>query len=308
MTAIETGERPLEEAVLASSIIDAVEQPQHVRLVRDTLTAEFERVSQSPRHRALYGLLLARLSAKLPPGDPLRNSAAPFAAHFRAPDHLDVGPLFANRAICHQRHFFYNDEDGVESFQAFRAAYASDPAWTWEPHDTWVRLVGQGPRGRSIEIYANIPIAERTEVADSRIHRLSALLAEKAITPRVVVHRGHAFHVERTIAAINPSARLVFLGSCRGMDRIDGVMTIARGAQILATRGIGAQEINDPVLKALNDALLREPERLDWARFWDSMRAKLGRYALFSDYIPPNRNSPAVFLAAYYDNLVDGAE
>lgn len=308
MRGIETQDRVLEEAVNAAAIVDAVSQTAHVRVVRDTLAAELERVRQSPRPRAIYGLLLARLAGKLAPDDPLRKTMAQFAAHYLEPSHLALGPLFNQDGICHQRHFFYNDEDGVESFQAFRAAYTADPTWKWEQHETWVRVTAQGAGGRTIEVYANVPIAERTEAADSRIHGLTALLAQRGIVPPVVVHRGHAFHVERTIGALNPSARLVYLGSCRGMDRIDAVMSIARGAQIVATRSIGTHEINDPILKSLNDHILRNADRLDWDRFWAAAQAKVGHYGLFSDYIPPNRNSPAIFLAAYYDYLANGSD
>lgn len=308
MRGIETQDRVLEEAVNAAAIVDAVSQPAQVRVVRDTLAAELARAGASPRPRAIYGLLLARLAGKLAPDDPLRKTSAPFASHYIEPEHLALGPLFNQDGVCHQRHFFYNDEDGVESFHAFRAAYTADPAWKWEDHGTWVRVTAQAADRRSIEVYANVPIAERTEAADARIHALTALLAQRGIVPPVVVHRGHAFHVERTIGSLNPSARLVYLGSCRGMDRIDAVMSIARGAQIVATRSIGTHEINDPILKSLNDHILRNTSRLDWEQFWAAARAKVGHYGLFSDYIPPNRNSPAVFLAAYYDYLANGAD
>src|ERR1035438_10134827 len=55
-----------------------------------------------------------------------------------------------------QRHFFYDDDDGVRSFESFRKTYQRDPAWEIEDRGAYVRLTGHGPDGRRIEIFANV--------------------------------------------------------------------------------------------------------------------------------------------------------
>ena len=302
MRGVDTAAKPLEDAIAAAEIVDALQSPTRVKVARDALAAEYER-AKGPRTRGLYGLLLARLHGKLDADDPLRRVAEPYLAHFNEPRSLQIRPLFGDGKICYQRYFFYNDDDGVESFEEFRAAYSADANWSWQTHGDWIHVVGNGTGERRIEIFANIPVASFSAEDDARIHRMTKLLADRRISPSVVVHRGHAYHVERTIAALNPSARLVYLGSCRGTDRIDAVMATARSAQVVATRSIGTKEINDPVLKTLNDTILRTQDRIEWSPFWSSLAAKVGHYRLFADYIPPNRNSAAILLAAYYDYL-----
>ncbi|MBM3738177.1 MAG: hypothetical protein FJW39_20535 [Acidobacteria bacterium] len=302
MRGVHTAEKPLEETVHAAAIVDAVRGPARVKVLRDALESEL-RQAAGPSARGLYGLLAARLSPKLADGDPLRKAAEPFRAHFREPRELAVQPLFRD-GTAFQRMFFYNDEDGVDSFEQFRSAYQGDPEWTWEQNGTWVHVASRSGAPRRIEIYANVPVIALNGEADSRIQDLSKLMAERGISPSMVVHRGHAYHVDRTISALNASARFVYLGSCRGTDKIDAVMASARSAQIIATRSIGTKEINDPVLKSLNAALLGAGESLDWRQFWSGLESRLGHYRLFADYIPPDRNSAAILLAAYYDYLV----
>ena len=115
-----------------------------------------------------------------------------------------------------------------------------------------------------------------------------------------MIHRGHTWYVDESLRYLTPSARLVFLGSCHGMESAYAVMAIANRAQMIATRGIGTQSINDPLLKAINDELLKNASTLEWDPFWRIQETKLGGQT-FRDYIPPPRNAAAIMLAAYYD-------
>ena len=119
------------------------------------------------------------------------------------------------------------------------------------------------------------------------------------MTPHFIVHRGHALHVDKTIAQIPRAAELVFLGSCRGLTKMQQVMEMAPQAQVFVTRGIGSHSINDPVLHALNGALLSGA--VTWESFWRQMELRLGRNALFADYVPPHKNAAAQFLRAYHE-------
>jgi hypothetical protein len=116
----------------------------------------------------------------------------------------------------------------------------------------------------------------------------------------VLVHRGHAFWVERTLSYISKSDRLVILGSCGGTDEIHKVLEISHDAQVIATRGVGATEVNDPMLKALNDRLLNGGPVLEWSAFWQTQKAALGHTGLFRDYLAPDQDPGSVFLRGYY--------
>jgi hypothetical protein len=132
---------------------------------------------------------------------------------------------------------------------------------------------------------------------------IAKLLIQQGRTPAMLVHRGHTWYVPKTLEYLTSSARLVFLGSCRGLENSYSVMALANQAQLISTRGIGTTSINDALLRAINDELLSGAKTLDWERFWHAQEAKLGSNPMFRDYIPPSRNAAAIMLAAYYGYL-----
>jgi hypothetical protein len=305
VTGLDRAERPMEEAVAAAEVIDSTNG--EARLAHLSAVVEREYRGGGPA-AGLYGLLAARLAQRGASSD----LAARFASYLHAPSDFDAAVLFNAGNVGVQRHFFYDDDDGVESFVSFRQTFAGDPAWKWESEQGWVRVTGTGANGRRILILANEPIdltargnAGRAEEAADRQAAVARYLADHSLAPAVVVHRGHAYHVEKTLRSLTDSARLVFLGSCRGTAEIDAVMAAASSAQVIATRSVGTHGVNDPLLKALNTELLRGEAKLDWDVFWSGQQRRLGGNALFRDYIPPHRNSAAILLAAYHSYLSD---
>jgi hypothetical protein len=218
---------------------------------------------------------------------------------------LRVEELFPD-GLCLQRYFFHNDDDGVESFDSFMNAYAGDPDWTVERTADLVHWTGKAA-GRRIEIYANIPVDLQAPAnfpsapaVQKRQDIVTRALRERRMAPVVLVHRGHDHHFEETRKYLRGDARLVFLGSCRGMANVEDVVTRCRRAQMIATRGIGATAVNDTFLRALNRRLLVEKEVLDWDAFWTAMQPVLGSNGHFLDYVRPNHNEAARFLGAWY--------
>lgn len=210
-----------------------------------------------------------------------------------------VGPLSLGTEIV-QRFVFPNDDDGVESFANFRAAYAGDSAWQWKEADGVVRITA-----KRILIFANVPIdivkyPEHTQETAARQRHLESLLPRD---PEIIVHRGHDYHVAKTIPLIPRSAQLVFLGSCHGTQALADVVEAAPRAQIVATRGIGTKDVNDPFLRTMNAHLLRHAGRLDWTALWRDLRQSIGDNEHFRDYIPPPSNAAANFLGRYYAYL-----
>lgn len=197
---------------------------------------------------------------------------------------LHIPDLFPD-GLCVQRYVFHDDDDGVESFNSFLAAYANDPHWTLQRTPERVILSSRGNQSRRIEIYANVP---------------SSKAAIPAPRPTVLVHRGHDHHFDATRKFLTHDARLVFLGSCRGMANVEDVVTRCRRAQVIATRGIGTTAVNDAFLRALNNRLLEPGDTLDWNQFWASLQPALGASQHFRDYVQPHRNPAARFLAAWY--------
>src|SRR4029453_6794005 len=146
---------------------------------------------------------------------------------------------------------------------------------------------------RTIEIYANKFTADEQGSTD-----IDDVLRQRRVTPSVIVHRGHSTYVAQTIEKVPATAALVYLGNCGGYTLLETILKKAPKAHILTTKGIGTFTINDPLLKALNDYLLRGKD-MTWQSFWRQAEATLGRNPRFMDYVPPDKNAGAVFLTAY---------
>ncbi len=275
-----------EDAIAAAEILEGTANPRSLAAIKQSIVTHAD--------QPLYGLLAARLSAKL---DGKWELAERFQPYFLTPRELPLKPLFSNANLCVQRYFFYNDDDGEESYETFKQSYQRDRNWRFEIKGSYVVVTGRHANGRRIEIYANIPSEESGQ------SEISRLFAAKRMEPAVVVHRGHSFHLEKSLRYLTPSAKLVFLGSCRGMDHVEDVLGTAGSAQLIATRAVGTASINDPMLKAINDRLLSSASKVDWQSFWTEQESKLGANAQFRDYVPPHRNATAIFLAAYYNYM-----
>jgi hypothetical protein len=285
------------QAVTAAEILSAPLDHESLRLIRDTLRSEYRRVEMEHNQQArlIYGLLIAALvqqHASVLADPALMTMAEPYLPALPDLTAMPVSTLFHQDVSLH-RYFFYNDDDGKQSFHSFLAQYHADKSWHIEDHGSFVHLRSQGP-GRQIEIYANKFTDDEQGITD-----IDQVLRARQITPSVMVHRGHSTHVDRTLEKLPATAALVYLGNCGGNTLLDTVLRQAPTAHIITTRGIGTSTINDPLLKALNTYLLRGKD-LTWARFWRHLEATLGRHARFMDYVPPDKNASVVFLRAYH--------
>jgi hypothetical protein len=303
---LDRAESPVEQAVAAAEILDAVRVPAKRNAVGRTLKAEYTRTATTRKVQALYGMLAVRFVQQTPTPE-LNAIASSYRPYVRETRVFNAGSLFSQK-VAVQRHFFWNDDDGVESYESFRATYAGDPRWRFDKKDGYVHLTGVGKNGKRIEIYANIPVdilhpanRHRAQEVVARQDRVSEVLAERKLQPLVLVHRGHSYHLDKTLPFLNYSAKLVYLGSCNGMDRMAAVAERAGAAQIIATRGVGTMKVNDPVLKAINDEMLNS-DVVDWTRFWALLRQRMGADE-FRDYIAPHQNAAASMLGAYFDFL-----
>lgn len=284
------------EAVTAAEILGAPLDVQSLRLIRDTIKSEFARaeLERSRTAMAIYGLLAARFVERTEPE--LRDAAlTAIAGRYRAYlptlHGLSGAKLFENARNV-QRYFFYDDDDGQASFQSFLAQYSHSKAWSVVDHGAFIQIHGT-VAGRQIDMYANKP----TEASEN-ISALTAHLQQHRLTPRVIVHRGHSYHVEVTIEHIPATAVLVFLGSCGGYTQLQAVLGKAPEAHVIATKGIAGVTVNDPLLKALNEYVLSGKE-LIWKEFWRHAEAILGGNSRFVEYVPPDKNASVIFLKAY---------
>ena len=147
------------------------------------------------------------------------------------------------------------------------------------------------------------PYLGRATEAERRQESVTHALRAAGLAPRVVVHRGHSYFLNRSIRYLNADVRFVFIGACRGMSIAVPVMEASPEAQVIATRANGTLRVNDPLLKSINQALLAGAREIAWPGFWAAQAARLAKEKSFADYVPPHRNPAAAFLRAYYHSL-----
>jgi hypothetical protein len=300
---------PQKEAIRLAEVIAFTGNRTLLDRLSAAVLSEFARTSRenNARARILYGLLAARLSQTPAAKPELQKAGAPYLPFLKSAESLEIATLFGTSNECVELCLFYDDEDGVDSFNSFVKSYRGDDRWVIEDRDEYVTITGHSPAGRRLEIFANRPIdghlpANRYRDGEARRRQdaIVTLLKSRGSTPTVIVHRGHSFYTAASVKRVTPAARLVILGSCGGVNDIHGVLELSHEAQVIATRGVGTAEINDPLLKSLNDRVLGESPVIDWSSFWREQTDRLGQHSIFRDYAAPNQEPSAMFLRAYY--------
>ncbi len=199
----------------------------------------------------------------------------------------------AGKIIVQQ--FFYGDPDGVNSFNNFRAAY-NTPGWKILNKKDWIEV--SSTKGVPVVIYANRPLDEKEGLDEEAQNNLDAYLSDKDISPTIVIHRGHSYHVASTISQLFPTSKVVFLGSCGGYQNVNGVLSISPYAHIIASKQVGSGTVNGPMIMSITETL-RQGKDLNWPEMWKSFGKKLKDNNLFEDYVPPYKNLGALFIMAY---------
>lgn len=192
-----------------------------------------------------------------------------------------------------ERMYFYDDEDGRDSYQNFIRTFTSSQDWRVEQNYSYAKVTSL--TGARIEIYAN-----KADLQESGDKEIVKIITDNNYEVKCVIHRGHSFHTEETLNKVPSTARFVLVGSCGGFYKINIALRKAPDAQIIATRQIGVKQINDPILYSFNE-YLRQGRDINWKTFWDEMKTKVGASSYFNDYVPPHKNLEVLFVRAYYE-------
>ena len=105
------------------------------------------------------------------------------------------------------------------------------------------------------------------------------------------IHRGHSYHVTRSLSRMTASAQFVFLGSCGGTNEVLNVFRLNPDVNVIVTRHIGSKRINDQILAGVNRNMVNNRD-IKWDVLWQEFnlkfRSKLTK-DLFSAYLSPNK-------------------
>ena len=203
-----------------------------------------------------------------------------------------------------QQVFFYGDEDkdGQHSYQDFLQLFLKKPEWkvTVNPTKEWVLI--QSQKGKPVLIFANRPLYGEDDPDDKAQHHLDDYLYDNKLQPSIYIHRGHSYHVRYTLKQIQPSAKIVILGSCGGYNNLSEVLSISPDAHIISSKQVGTKSVNEPILAAINSDLL-EGNNIDWLPIWKALTEKFRKDPVarerFDDYIPPYKNLGVIFIKGY---------
>jgi hypothetical protein len=203
-----------------------------------------------------------------------------------------------------QQVFFYGDEDkdGQHSYQDFLGLFLRRPEWkvTVNPTKEWIMI--QSLKGKPVWIFANRPLYGEDDPDDKAQHHLDDYLYDNKLQPSIYIHRGHSYHVRYTLKQIQPSAKIVILGSCGGYNNLSEVLSISPDAHIISSKQVGTKSVNEPILQAINTDLL-EGSNIDWLPIWKGLTERFRKDPVarerFDDYIPPYKNLGVIFIKAY---------
>ena len=208
-------------------------------------------------------------------------------------DKIEISSLLGIDGKNIQKHFFYDDEDGIASFNSFKNSF-NNSNWILVEEREYIKFVSTNGR---VKIYANKPENDETAwyYADKEMER-NREVAE------IIIHRGHSYYVEESIEKIPKSAKLIVLGSCGGYNRLSQLLSKSNNAQIISTKQIGSMAVNNPMIYKMAEKA-RLGQDLVWSQYWGELKTYFngkGRAEeQFLDYVPPHQNLGAKFISAY---------
>ena len=210
---------------------------------------------------------------------------------------MPYAQLVNDSGIVYQQVFFYGDVDGKGVFNSYVNGFGA-PDWKVDKsNENWVKI--SSIKGKPVIIFANKPHDEPDD--EKAQNALQDFLDESEISPSVIIHRGHSYHLSGTLDHINSRHKVVILGACGAYQNLSTVLSRSEDAQIVSTKQIGSGKINGPIIRAFNQRLL-EGKDIDWVQMWAQLAKQFpsgDMKNLFDDYVPPYKNLGALFLKAY---------
>ena len=191
--------------------------------------------------------------------------------------------------------FFYGDKDGQGVFNGLVRQFTNANWKIDASNKQWITI--NSLKGKPVTIFANRALPEETGEDEKAQEALCDYIEKTKLYPSVTIHRGHSYYADATIEQMFPSSKIVFLGSCGGYHLIHNVLEKAPDAHIIASKQIGATEVNRPFFQLLTDKA-RNGNNVDWIPFWKELD-KMVEAKEFEDYIPPYKNLGALFIKAY---------
>lgn len=203
-----------------------------------------------------------------------------------------------NRDTIVQAALFYDDVDGAASFANYIQLF---PDTKWQKEDRGNYLVLRSRQGNAVLVYCNKP---NTKVKDNAAqNEMLQAIADANLEITTFLHRGHSYHLYKSLRKLPTSAQFVYLGSCGGYNDVSKVFHANPDAHIISTRNIGSKYVNDPIINTINAEMLANKD-LDWNQLWKVFGTSItnkNAKDLFSSYIPPNKYIGIMFIREVFN-------
>ena len=282
----------LEDAVSIANAVSVIEEKDILLIFEEEFYSILNNKGIDNNSRLIYSLLIKLFNPKVQNHHSYFDSISNL--YFTPPiDKIPLNALLGEDGKNVQKHFFYDDEDGVASYNSFKATFNNS---NWKISDKGEYITIQSTNG-IVKIYANKPANDETAwyYANKEMEKLGEIA-------EIIIHRGHSYYVEESIEKIPKSTKLIVLGSCGGYNRLSQLLEKSNNAQIISTKQIGSMAVNNPLIYKMAEKI-RKKEDLDWATYWNGLKIYFkdkGRSKeRFEDYVPPHQNLGAKFIAAY---------
>jgi hypothetical protein len=294
-------ENDLEDAVDVADAFGSIEDTTLVRFLQEQVMKNYELCykQKSKKGVIVYGLLASLFNGN---SDRENDDAAMQQSERMGLPPINMVPykkLVNDSGIIYEQFFFFGDEDGKSSYESFLYNFKENKnKWKIVTEKYWSTI--SSITGKKIVIYANLPLAEpEDEEAQSN---LCNYLADTGIHPTIIVHRGHSYHLPITLDHLDEHTKVVILGSCGGYHNLAVVLDHSHDAHIISSKQVGTMNVNDPIIKSINEQLLNGND-INWISLWKDLTAyfntKPGFKDKFNDYVPPHKNLGAIFIKAY---------
>lgn len=288
-----TGKDSLEDAVDVAGTFASIDQPGLKQLVIGEVERNLSVAKQNNNLRSfnIYSILKTLFLSMDPANDIDVSSILGIEPIYRMPiENLkdSLGTIVIQQTT-------YGDLDGRTNYTNFLDA-VSRMGWHIKSNEYW--STASSVKGTKITVYTNKHLDELQHLDDDAQDELNGYLDDNNIHPTLMIHRGHSYYLKSTIDQMQPSEKVVFLGSCGGFQNLNMVLAKSPGAQIISTKQTGAGDLNLPIILGIL-RYLQNGKDLQWVKMWKEFSKSLSSDERFADYVPPYQNLGAVFLIAY---------
>ena len=285
----------LSQSVEVADAFGSITDSLVLKILRSTIKLEYIKLKASGNTHgtAIYGLLSNLfVDRNMNSVDWFTSVSKQYAV--TSFDKISNAKLFGHDTVDRWLIYFYNDEDGEESFRTFIKIF-TDKNWTVSDSNTYVII--RSNEGKAVNIYAN----KWKDEYDGQA-ALERIFSDNNYEPNVMVHRGHSYYAFKTIEKVRDNTQIFVLGSCGGYHNLSTIIEHSPDISIISSKQIGTRAVNNPMLKLMAETI-RQGKDVDWQILWNDLdkavKDNARAHERFLDYIPPHKNLGAIFIKTY---------